>query len=212
MRQTDPRLKTALFRTYRSIATTEEGIQNLIALWKGQLVVEGLVVREADKTALAAQIALKLPMKSEEVLEQQLENITNPDRKRRFAFVAPALSANKEKRDQFFEQLKDPANRHYEPWVVEGLGYLHHPFRKEAGLEYLRPSLDLLEEIQLTGDIFFPKRWLVANLSGYQSPKAAAIVETYLGDQASLSPKLKNKVLQAADLLYRSSAQLEKSN
>ena len=32
----------------------------------------------------------------------------------------------------------------------------------------------LLKEIQRTGDIFFPKRWMDATLSGYQTPEAAA--------------------------------------
>ena len=32
-------------------------------------------------------------------------------------------------RDAFFESLSDVQNRRREPWVLEGLGYLHHPLR-----------------------------------------------------------------------------------
>ena len=41
----------------------------------------------------------------------------------------------------------------------------------------LRPGLDLLEEVQRTGDIFFPLGWLSATLSGHSTPEAAQIVE-----------------------------------
>ena len=47
-------------------------------------------------------------------------------------------------------------NRRREPWVLEGLGNLHHPLRAEASAKYVQPSLELLREIQQTGDIFFP--------------------------------------------------------
>ena len=38
----------------------------------------------------------------------------------------------------------------------------------------------LLREIQRTGDIFFPKRWMDATLSGHQSASAARVVSAFL--------------------------------
>ena len=52
--------------------------------------------------------------------------------------------------------------------MLDGLDYLHHPLRAAASAKYVRPSLDLLWEIQKTGDIFFPKRWMDATLGGYR--------------------------------------------
>jgi aminopeptidase N len=60
-----------------------------------------------------------------------------------------------------------------------------------------------LEEIQETGDIFFPGRWLDATLGGYQSEEAASIIRRFLIDNPELSIRLKNKLLQSADLLLR---------
>ena len=60
----------------------------------------------------------------------------------------------------WFASLADVANRRHEPWVLEGLRYLHHPLRAAASEKYIEPSLMLLAEIQRTGDIFFPKRWM----------------------------------------------------
>jgi aminopeptidase N len=106
-------------------------------------------------------------------------------------------------RDGFFESLSDPKNREHEPWVLQGLRYLHHPLRAERAERYIRPSLDLLEEIQRTGDIFFPKGWLDATLGGHNSARAAAIVRTFLDDQPDLPARLKGKLLQSADPLFR---------
>jgi hypothetical protein len=58
-------------------------------------------------------------------------------------------------RDAFFASLKQENNREKEAWVVLALGYLHHPLRLSTSEKYLPESLALLEEIQLTGDIFF---------------------------------------------------------
>ena len=115
----------------------------------------------------------------------------------------PALSADQGARDAFFASLADPANRAREPWVLTALGFLHHPLRARESEAYIRPSLDLLEEIQRTGDIFFPERWLHATLGGHQTASAAAIVEQYMEDRPDLAPRLRAKALQAADGLLR---------
>ncbi len=81
----------------------------------------------------------------------------------------PALSADPAEREKWFLSLRDVNNRRREPWVLEGLSYLHHPLRADASKKYVQPSLDMLWEIQKTGDIFFPKRWLDATLGGHQT-------------------------------------------
>ena len=113
------------------------------------------------------------------------------------------MSPDQAVRDKFFESLKLPENRRPERWTLEGLEYLHHPLRAESSEKYLLPSLELLEEIQMTGDIFFPKRWLTASFSGHRTASAADIVKKFLADRPDYSPRLKNKILQAADLLLK---------
>ena len=51
----------------------------------------------------------------------QLTRIENPDRKARFEFVMPALSADAAERERWFQSLADVDNRRREPWVLEGL-------------------------------------------------------------------------------------------
>ena len=60
----------------------------------------------------------------------------------------------------------------------------------------------MVEEVQRTGDIFFPGRWLDATLGGTTAPRG--------GDGAGLPgcpprlpPRLRAKVLQWADMVWR---------
>ena len=62
----------------------------------------------------------------------------------------------------------------------------------------------MLWEIQKTGDIFFPKRWLDVTLGGDQSKEVADIVRAFLKSlPANYPERLKNITLQSADELYR---------
>ena len=197
-------LKASYFRTYARLGVTEEAVSRLEAIWREDLEISGLPLSEPDYTGLAYQLALRDVPEAEDILARQEERIDNPDRVARFAFVRAALSADPAARDRFFESLFDPANREREPWVLQAVGYLHHPLRAEGAVRYLLPSLELLEEIQRTGDIFFPKRWLDATLGGHASTEAAEIVRAFLAERPDYPPRLRAKILQSADVLFRS--------
>ena len=61
----------------------------------------------------------------------------------------------------------------------------------------------MLEEIQLTNDIFFPGTWLNASFGSYQTKAAADIVRDFLKTHPGYNPQLKMKILQAADPVFR---------
>ena len=205
MEQTqDKGIKTSYYRAFKNLAVTADGLNKLEMLWSGKLVVKDLILAEEDKISLAYEIALKGTADPTIILEKQLNNTKNPDRKLRMQFVIPALSSDRSERDAFFESLKKPENREKEAWVLDALTYLHHPLRQKSAIKYLRPSLDLLQEIQLTGDIFFPTRWLHYTFSGHSSKEAAEIVNAFLKEHPDYPYFLKNKILQATDMLNRS--------
>ena len=117
----------------------------------------------------------------------------------------PALSSDAAERDRFFASLADVSNRRHEPWVLEGLRALHHPLRAESSEKYVAPSLAMLQEIQRTGDIFFPKRWMDGTLSGHSSPAVADTVRTFVRNlPASYPDRLRRIILSSADTLFRS--------
>ena len=116
----------------------------------------------------------------------------------------PALSADAAERDRFFESLRDVRNRSREAWVLDAARYLHHPLRAAASRKHVRPALELVREIQRTGDIFFPKRWADATLSGYQSVQTAAEVRSFIdAPPGGLSARLRWVLLASADPLFR---------
>ena len=133
----------------------------------------------------------------------QAARISNPDRKSRFEFIMPAASSNAAVRDAFFHSLEKQANRAKESNVLAALYYLHHPLRQANSISYLPQSLKMLEEIQSTGDIFFPQSWLQATLGGYHSKAAADMVRKFIAGHPGYNPKLKAKILQTADNLFR---------
>ena len=196
-------LKKAYFNAYTSVVRTESGIANLFAVWDTSQPVAGLTFSERDYTSIALELAVRDTERAEATLDAQYERITNPDRRARFAFIRPAVSPDPVERDAFFASLSDLENRSHEPWVLTAMRYLHHPLRAGASVPYIHPGLELLEEIQRTGDIFFPQRWLAAMLDGHQSDEAAETVRAFIEERPEYPFRLKNKILQSADGLYR---------
>jgi aminopeptidase N len=199
-------LKGAYFAALRGVALTPETVGWLTRVWRGDEAVAGLTLAEPDFIALAQALAVREAPGWRAILDQQIGRTMNPDRKARLQFVVPALSSDPVERDRFFASLADPANRRHEPWVVDGLRSLHHPLRAASALKYLGPSLALLQEIQQTGDIFFPTRWMESTLGGHRSKEAAAIVRGFL-DRApgSYPDRLRRIILSSADDLFRAS-------
>ena len=67
-------------------------------------------------------------------------------------------------------------------------------------------SLELLQEIQATGDIFFPKNWLDANFLSYRSSTAVNTVNSFLGQRPEYNKQLRMKILQSTDTLFRANS------
>ncbi|TPE46320.1 M1 family metallopeptidase [Pontibacter mangrovi] len=197
-----PNVKKLLFKTYQSIALTKEAQEKLYQVWQKQTPPAGVKLNEDDYTSLALALAVR-DYPEQNILQQQLSRIQNPDRKKRLEFMMPALSEDVQVRDAFFASLQKAENREKEAWVASALAYLHHPLRAETSEKYLPQSLELLAEIQRTGDIFFPFNWLRATFGSYQSPEAAEVVKHFLQDNPDYNPKLKAKILQASDDLFR---------
>ena len=196
-------VQRTLFRLYQSIAYSSYGKQTLYRLWKGEQTIPNLKLNERDFISLAMRLAIFEHPKATEILETQKENIKNKQAKERFVWLLPSLSADKTVRDEFMNSLKDAKNREKEPWVIAAMNNMHHPLRQNSGIKHVQMSLDLLEEIQLTGDIFFPKRWLVSSIGNYTSPEAYQILQTFLEENPDFSAPMKRKLLQSTDDLKR---------
>ncbi|MEQ1869102.1 MAG: M1 family aminopeptidase [Vicinamibacterales bacterium] len=198
--------RSAYFSALRNVASTPDTVTWLTRVWRREVTVDGLPLAENDFIVLAEELVVREVPGWKALLDEQIVRTLNPDRKARLQFVAPALSADPAERDRFFASLSTLANRRREPWVLDGLHYLHHPLRSAKSVKYLRPSLDLLQDIQQTGDIFFPTRWMGTTLAGHRSVEAANIVWAFLREAGNNYPdRLRRTILTAGDDLFRAS-------
>ncbi len=198
-----PGIKKTLFYMYQSVAYQGKGLERLYQFWRKELSIPQLLLNDDDYTDMAMHLALYNHPKSEEIIETAEQNITNENKKQRFVFIKPALSNNVNLRQRFFNSFRDENNRSVESWVLTACAYLHHPLRQNTAITDISLSLHLLEEIQKTGDIFFPKAWLDYTIGQYTSKEAFTEVKDYLESHQDLDPKLRNKILQATDDLFR---------
>ncbi len=199
-----PGRKGSLFGSIISVTLTETGLQRLERIWRRAEKPTGFPVSEQQEIAIAEGLAIRGVANAEAILDAQTKRLTNPDRIARARFVRPALSADPARRDSLFRTFRDVEQRRRESWVLDAMAIMHHPLRAEASLGQLRPALELTTEIQRTGDIFFPLRWLNATLDGHRTRSAADTVSAFLKENPALPPRLRGKVLQAADELFRS--------
>ena len=196
--------QSSYFNAWRNVVSTPTGLARLHRIWEQVDSVGGMKFSVEDYTSMATTLAILGEGDAEDILDRQFERIENPDRRARFLFVRPALSADPAVREAFFEGLSDPENRAREPWVLAALGYLHHPTRTSHSQRFVIPSLEMVEEIQRTGDIFFPQRWLGSTLGSHNDPALAADVKEWLDALPDDYPhRLRGKILQSTDGLDR---------
>ena len=123
----DPSVQRTWFSLYRNITVTDDGMTNLRKIWESTLLPRGLKLSEDELCTLTLTMAVKGYSNPEKIIAEQRGRITGNDRLLRFDFVVPSVSSDQTVRDAFFSSLSDPVNREHEPWVIEALGYLHHP-------------------------------------------------------------------------------------
>jgi len=195
--------KSTWFNAFRDVALTPDGLNWLERVWRREQKIDGLTFAETDEINIALELAVREVPGWQQILEAQRDRTQNPDRKSEFEFVLPALSADSAVREQAFERFRKVENRRREAWVLLSMHYLNHPLREQHALRFVAPSLELLPEIQRTGDIFFPQRWMSSALAGHRSPEAAQAVRDFLARRPDLPERLRWTVLSSADDLFR---------
>ncbi len=191
------------FRTLLNIFNTPESIETVYRIWKEQQPFEGLYLNESDYRKMAFELGVRLPDRWSYIEKTQESRISNPDRLREFQYIARAITPLESARDSLFRSLLKAENRRIEPWTASVLSYLNHPLRQQQALKYIRPALEVLQDVQRTGDIFFPKNWISSCLGGHSGKQAADSVDGFLKKHPAYPILLKNKILQSADPLYR---------
>lgn len=195
--------KGAWFNAIVDVTLSPQGVSRLENIWRMAETPQGLPLQEQQYIALAEALALREVPLAQAILDEQQTRISNSDRLARFLFVRAAFSADVAQRRALFDSFAQLGNRRVESWVQDAQRALNHPVRAQLSLDALHEALALTEEIQRTGDIFFPLRWLNATLDGHSSAEAAQIVRQFLQQRTDLPAPVRAKMLQAADNLLR---------
>ena len=195
----NPALSRRLKMTLAHVMRSEEVCAKMYDMWFNQ---SDKMLNESDAMTLAYELAVRYPERYDEIYTTQLERISNADRRNQFEYIMRGTHPDAEVRDALFESLMEPENRRIEPWTATLLGYLNHHLRQEESVKYLYRGVEEIEEVQRTGDIFFPRNWAGALLGGHTSDAAKAEVERFLSDHPELNQLLRNKILQAADMRH----------
>ena len=183
-------IKKTLFRLYQSISISDEGKDYLYQIWNQKKKIKNLFLNENDFTSLSMKLAIYEHSKSSEIIKEQQTRISNPDRLERYKWLMPSLSNDETVRNDFMKSLLLKENREKESWVQTALSNVHHPLRQNSSKKHLKHILEKLEEVQLTGDIFFPNGWLASSIGKYSSKEANVILNQFLEENSNYNPIL----------------------
>src|ERR1017187_6955164 len=117
--------KSAWCNNLRDGGLTRDGLEGRGRVWRGEEKIETLPFAETDEIDMALNLAVREVPGWQQILAAQRDRTQNPDRRARFEFVMPALSADAAVREQAFAGFRDARNRSHEPWVLESLRYLN---------------------------------------------------------------------------------------
>ena len=188
-------VRQTLLRQLSLKAVSPQVLNNLYDIWEKQ---EASFFNNRDYMRLAYHLAIMFPERWQDIIALQHSRLITDDERREFGFVSRACTPDADVQQQLFDDLLKVENRRVEPWARTMLALLNDPVREPLSNRYLVPGLDVLEEIQRTGDIFFPGYWLSSLLDGHHSSQAVEIVNTWLDNHPTLAPALKNKVMKNA--------------
>lgn len=199
----DRQRKMQVLRVLAEISVSPEITGYIFKMWENPDNQKLVNLGERDLMRLSYELAVRDAGQWQYIYQKQYSRLKSDLRRGEFKYIYPSTSPISSVRDSVFNSLKNAQNRGVEPWTATSLALLNHHSRRDESIKYIIPALEILEEIQKTGDIFFPKDWLRSLLGSHNSPAARDMVERFLIDKPGLNPMLVSKIRQQSHHLYR---------
>lgn len=165
---------------------------------------------EHDYMNMAYRLAILQPDRWQEILSTERSKLQTDDLRKEFDYVSRACNPDATKRTELFNSLLKPENRQHEPWALHVLDLLSSDVYESDNVSYITASLNSLQYLQQTSDIFFPGNWMKTLLAHHKSPAAKQAVTQFLATDKKLPEILRNKVLEAAWILVNQKPYVEK--
>jgi aminopeptidase N len=193
-------LRIVNFRTFRSIAETPAGLQEVKDLLSGKLAVPGLTLKRLDRWELVGHlIAMGDPQAEGILAEEKARDHSGEGQK--YAYAAEAGKPTTENKARYFDQYVH-SHAIQEDWITESLRPFNYWKQTTLTEPYLIQALNELPDIKQHRKIFFLAAWLGAFIEGQNSAEAQATVQGWL-DREKIDPDLRLKVLEEFDSLER---------
>ncbi|MBP5499530.1 MAG: aminopeptidase [Bacteroidales bacterium] len=181
-------------------AVTPEVVEQIYRLWNDG---SDPAFNERDYMRMAYHLAIVKPEQWQAIIDTQRQRLTNDDLLREFDFVSRGCNPDEDVQQALFNALLQRENRAIEPYAAELLALLNDPLREPFSNRYITLGLEVVEEVQRTGDIFFPLLWCQSLLGSHRSAEAAQLVHQFLSKHPDYPIALRNKILQAAYPILR---------
>ena len=203
MKSASPQNGKLYFNTLLALYSSPKVGSNMLRQLQGEPVFGDINLDDADRVSIALNVVLRDSNLYNWSRRYITQTVKNKDLLDKFLYVLPSVSGDRQMRDSVFKALLDEKNRVNEVWVENCLSWLNHPRRRNDSEKYIPQVLDELQEIQKTGDIFFPAGWLSSSLSGHTGKNAYLAVENFLEKNPNYPKNLRLKILVASDHLRR---------
>ena len=189
-----------IIRKMSTCASSPEVLAMIEKIWREH---NDPLLNEHDYMEMAYRLAIMHPKRSEEILSTQRSRLHNEDLQKEFDYVSRACNSDANERTKVFNSLLHPESRPQETWAFHTLQLLNSDVYEPQSNSYIEPSIQSLEYLQQTSDVFFPEKWMKALMGDHKSKEAAQIVENYLKSHPDYPDNLRNKVLEASWILMK---------
>ena len=190
-----PECRQHIIRKMANNAISPEVLNQVYNIWNAH---KDPLFTEHDYMDMAYRLAIMRPSQWEDILSTQRSRLTSEDLRKEFDYVSRACNPDQSAREALFNSLLKKENRQQEPWALHALQLLNADVREPQSNTYIPTSLNSLENIQQTSDIFFPGNWMKVLLGAHKSNEARQQVEQFVKQHPDYTPNLRNKILEAA--------------
>ena len=191
--------RRAVIRKLGSNAISPELLDKIYTIWQQH---DDPLLNEQDYMNIAYRLAIVRGDTYYPVLAAQRMRLKRPEEQREFDYISRACTPDPALRVSLFNELLYPRNREQEPWALKTLQLLCSDVYEPLNNSYIEPGLKSLQYILQTSDIFFLTSWLQAMLGSHKSKEARLIVEKFIRDNPDYPEHLRNKISEAAWIMF----------
>jgi aminopeptidase N len=181
-------------------ATSPAVVNQLYQIWQNH---SDPLFNEHDYMEMAYRLAIMRPSEWQQIVATERQHLKSDQLRQEFDYVSRACTPDANRQQQLFNDLLRPEGRQHESWALHLLELLNADVREPYSNQYITASLNQLEQLEQTSDIFFVSGWLHSLLATHKSADARQRVGQFLQQHPNLRPQLRYKVQEAAWMLVK---------